>query len=258
MKIFYMSDLHLEFGPLSLVDFEGTKDDIVILSGDIGVAASIRSLHSFLAELKERVRLVLYIPGNHEFYGQNMSKSLEDLYTMQHQLGNNVIFGEKIYRVINDIAFIGATMWTDFKNRDWYAMQHCSRNMSDFDVIRHGKDNRRFLPEDSINIFEDHYKFIEHSVRIARADNLKTVVFTHHGVSEIASLPQFKGSILQGAFFASMEDEILTWQPNVWIHGHIHNTVDFSIDQTRILTNPRGYYGHSLNHQFDINGCLEL
>lgn len=34
---------------------------------------------------------------------------------------------------------------------------------------------------------------------------------------------------------------ILERKPDLWIHGHVHQTADYRIGQTRVICNPRGH-----------------
>ena len=80
MKIQLASDVHLEFGPISL-DNHGA--DVLVLSGDICVAADLMdvnnedvldrfdrstTIHKFFQECCARFKHVIYIMGNHEHY----------------------------------------------------------------------------------------------------------------------------------------------------------------------------------------------
>jgi predicted phosphodiesterase len=66
MKLHILSDLHTEFA-----DFEPpeTDADIVILAGDIGVG--LGGLSWVARHLSDRP--IIYVPGNHEFYGHDIS-----------------------------------------------------------------------------------------------------------------------------------------------------------------------------------------
>jgi hypothetical protein len=265
MKTYYMSDVHLEFGPLHLDRFEGTKDDVVILAGDIGVGEDPDTYIPFLRGLAKRVRAILYIPGNHEFYNGNvvMTYNRMLLKIAAHPDLKNVHFGNRMLRQFGDVAFIGATLWTNMANDDWIVKNRCRDAMNDFHIIKITDpvtyNERKFHPDDTVRIFNEDYQFIRDNIKLARADGVKkVVVFTHHGCTEQASLPQYKNNAINPAFITNLEEEILAWQPNYWIHGHIHNTARVEIDQTVVLTNPRGYKGHALNREFDINAFVEL
>jgi predicted phosphodiesterase len=81
MKIAICSDLHLEFGTISLENTENA--DVLILGGDICVAKDLMKKdnndildrfgrserwHQFFQECSDRFPNVIYIMGNHEHY----------------------------------------------------------------------------------------------------------------------------------------------------------------------------------------------
>jgi hypothetical protein len=37
------------------------------------------------------------------------------------------------------------------------------------------------------------------------------------------------------------DNKTFTNPPSIWIHGHIHSSNDYYINNTRIISNPRGY-----------------
>lgn len=62
MKIYVLSDLHLEFAPMEYVD---TASDVVVVAGDIDL--KLKGLRWIEENIQEKP--VLYVLGNHEFYG---------------------------------------------------------------------------------------------------------------------------------------------------------------------------------------------
>lgn len=256
-----MDDLHNEFAMCNLEQFEGTKDDVVILAGDIGVGEEPDTYIPFLRDLAARVKCVFYIPGNHEYYGGHIDTTFEKMFNLVRAdpALNDVVFDRRINFVIDDVALIGATLWTDMRGDDWVTKKRVRDAMNDFHVILAGPTNKKFHPDDAVEIFNYDYAFISDSIKIHRANGIKKiVVFTHHGVTEQACLPEYKGNALNPGWITNLEEEIMAWQPNYWIHGHLHNTVHVEIDKTVVLTNPRGYGPKQLNKMFDINAHVEL
>jgi len=89
MKIAICSDIHLEFGPISLKNTK--KAEVLILSGDICVAKDILDLdphetrfddksskiHKFFQECCARFKHVIYISGNHEHYHGDFAETFK-------------------------------------------------------------------------------------------------------------------------------------------------------------------------------------
>lgn len=102
MKLHILSDLHLSLGPLELQDNDA---DAVVVAGDI---ARPKDAVAWLRALRKPV---MYVPGNHEFYGGSIAgtrAALRELCagTNVHLLDND--------EVIFDGVRFGTTLWTDF------------------------------------------------------------------------------------------------------------------------------------------------
>jgi len=54
-------------------------------------------------------------------------------------------------------------------------------------------------------------------------------------------LPRFATDPITGAFVSDLEDLLLTTSPALAVHGHVHNSCDYRVGQTRVLCNPHGY-----------------
>ena len=59
------------------------------------------------------------------------------------------------------------------------------------------------------------------------------------------------------AFVSNLERIIARYQPALWIHGHMHNSVDVTLGQTRVLANPAGYNAAE-NPDYEPALCIEL
>jgi hypothetical protein len=50
---------------------------------------------------------------------------------------------------------------------------------------------------------------------------------------------------MNGAYYSELSDFIESHpQILLWTHGHMHDPSDYVIGSTRVVCNPRGYYGH--------------
>jgi len=70
MKLHILSDLHLGFGGM---DHPAADADVVVLAGDI---ARPREAVAWAAGFGKPV---LYVPGNHEFYGSSLPATVAEL-----------------------------------------------------------------------------------------------------------------------------------------------------------------------------------
>lgn len=269
MKIQIVSDLHLEFGP---IEIKNADADVLILSGDIVVAADIgrpsadniiveseRSLRvkNFFEMVSQEFKNVVYVMGNHEHYHGDISKSKKKITDMLNELGiTNVHLIENDVVVIDDVFFVGGTLWTDCNKECPITMFDLKRYMNDYRVIQNGIF--RLLPEDTVNIHKNTKKIIQDVVQ-ANYDK-KIVVVGHHAPSKASTHPRYKReTVMNGAYSSDLSDFILD-NPNIklWTHGHTHESFDYMVGTTRIVCNPRGYHGHETNPTFDINKVIEV
>ncbi|MBN9379120.1 MAG: metallophosphoesterase [Chitinophagaceae bacterium] len=235
MKIQYCSDLHLEFpenrrlltrNPLRPVG------DILVLAGDVVTFHDFERAHEFFDFVCDHYSAVYWLPGNHEYYGSDITDKPNPLCERIREnfyLVNN-------HAVIHDnVTLVFSTLWSRISPHYEWDIQ---RSISDFSAIRYkgGKFTAHcfsLLHEDSLNfLIKALYKEKEGP----------TVVITHH-VPSLMNYPQvYKNSLLTEAFAVELFDLITNAGADCWIYGHHHvNTPEFNIGRTRMLTNQLGY-----------------
>jgi 3',5'-cyclic AMP phosphodiesterase CpdA len=270
MKIALASDVHLEFGEIS---FENTENaDVLILSGDICVAAdlmvkddigffdkNVRSekYHKFFQECGERFPHVIYIMGNHEHYNGDYRNTITTLRDRLSYIRNLHILDKDTF-VIDDVTFIGGTLWTDMNKEDPITLMQMSGMMNDFRCVQNSnrvtifKDEdgkfherkSRFTPEDAV---EDHKQMMDYiRIMIEGKFDQKFVVVGHHSPSKQSTHPRYKEElIMNGGYSSNLNDFIMDHpQIKLWTHGHTHEDFDYMIGSTRIVCNPRGYINY--------------
>jgi Icc-related predicted phosphoesterase len=127
--------------------------------------------------------------------------------------------------------------------------------MNDFFVIKKA-DRKHLIPEDTVDLFQESKRYIFET--LATAGDRKTVVVTHHGVSPLSIQEQFRGDSLNCAFMTDISNEIIDHGPYLWVHGHTHNSFDYTLGKTRVVVNPYGYKDVEVNPQFDKQLVIEL
>lgn len=274
MKIAVCSDLHLEFGDLFLKNDEGA--DVLILSGDILVAADLGkpdpydimqgAKHTrnrdFMSRCSFQFPQVIYVMGNHEHYHGDYATSADILRKFCAEW-DNVHFLDKEIIKIDDVTFIGGTLWTDMNGEDALTMRHIAGMMNDFRIVKNsnrevtyktfdeGSDNptfrtrtASFSPADAV---EDHKSMMSYIRTIieGRFDE-KFVVVGHHAPSKASTHPRYKDEqIMNGGYSTNLDDFIIDHpQIKLWTHGHTHEDFDYRIGSTRVVCNPRGYDGY--------------
>lgn len=248
------SDLHLEFGDFDLPSLPEDKDTILILAGDVGLVDKPYTFQYFLHEMADRFAEVIYILGNHEFYKYSFVKALPTLDNMFATYDNISVIDNHTL-VFGEVAFICSTLWTSFDNANPIVMNEARASMNDYRLIRTGTPEnpyiRRLQPTDTFVAHRKAVDYIFPAIKEQKELDHKVVVVTHHGPSYMSVEEQFKGQTLNGAYVTELYEQILETQPEYWLHGHTHSSLDYNIGKTRVLCNPRGYYSVESNPKFD-------
>jgi len=63
---------------------------------------------------------------------------------------------------------------------------------------------------------------------------------------------------LTPAYASRLENLICAHEPALWVHGHLHDSVDYQLCETRVVCNPRGYLGHALNPNFNPSFVVDV
>jgi len=248
MKILFQSDLHLEHREYKIPAGDDEKNTIVVFCGDVAPIPQIeRGDHTvFLDDVCNRFKHIIWVLGNHEFYGSDFSTGRTTLRSVTSHYKNLDII-EKETLIIDGVAFIGATLWTDMDNMSRSTMARAERHMNDYRMTTNIAANNgipiKLKVLDTIN---DHIlakAFIFDEITKQKNAGNKTVVVTHH-LPALSSVPaMYKCDKLNGAFTTELSNEIITTEANIWNHGHTHHACDYYLGNTRILCNPRGYPG---------------
>lgn len=252
MKVHILSDLHLGHGAF---EPPATDADIVILAGDIARP------HRAITWAAGFGKPVLYVAGNHEFYGGSIGEVRRDLKQLSEGTNVRVLDNDQV--TVEGVRFLGATLWTDFELfepplRD-LAIGEAVNMIRDFSRIRRDdQSDAPLTPEDSARMFRDHAQWL--SDRLAEPHPGPTVVITHHAPSPRSIHPRFAGSLLNPCFVSDAERLLDGRRAQLWIHGHTHDSFDYVVNGTRVVCNPRGYAvgGIDENPLFDPLLVVEL
>lgn len=253
MKIIAYSDLHLEFGARFILPPD-SHADVLILAGDVITFKD----YTPLAELLEGWnKPVLYVTGNHEYYGAAAMPEAETAFRawLQTHYPNVRLLQNEVVS-IDGVHFFGGTMWTDFSHANPLAMQVAQQQINDFRLIQTAP-GKRLLPEDTVEL---HSQFVRELVRWFESPLTgPRVVVTHHA-PVINPQTQYGASPLQPAFNSlDMIALIEQFQPALWVYGHTHECDRQKIGGTQILSNQRGYPRSTAEFEcrgFDKEGAL--
>jgi DNA repair exonuclease SbcCD nuclease subunit len=279
MKLALASDLHLEFGHIEL---ENPGVDVLILSGDICVASKFGPDYDrFFNDVSKAFKHVVYIVGNHEHYNGDFNKTIDTLRMILARYENVHLLDKETF-VLDDVTFIGGTLWTDMNKEDVTTLITMPSVMNDFrcvtnsnrkvshkvpiykkdaegnfvyknmdnmsvtviDHYEHREQVAKFSPEDSV---EDHKKMVEYirSVTEGKFDQ-KFVVVGHHAPSKLSTHPKYAREVIMNGAYSSDLSEFILDHPQIklWTHGHTHEEFDYILGETRIVCNPRGYINY--------------
>lgn len=226
MKIQIVSDLHLESGPLEPFD---VRADALVLAGDIDGEPA--GLAEWLRRSRPRVPVVIVL-GNHEFDHKRFDEVLP-AFRAAVEAFPDVHLLERESIDICGVTVLGANLWTDMRGgRDAPAI---ARVIKYFDM--------RGIDVDGL--MAEHKATREWLARDYPRGNERAVIVTHTAPSFRSQHPRFDGSPLNGFFASDLDRLVEELQPRLWIHGHMHDAVDYTIGSTRIISNPRGYAGEN-------------
>ena len=240
MRLHVLSDLHLEVDPTFRPP--ATEADILILDGDI--APGTDGLAAFAAYGIP----VIYVPGNHEFYHFDIAAMGERLRTCAATAGIHLLDRDEL--LLGGVRFLGATLWTDFalygtaKLDEVFAQS--KRQVLDFRKIRRG--DRLLIPEDTI---EYHHEAVEWLTgKLATSFAGPTVVITHHAPHSLSIHPRWRDNPVNPAFVSDLTR--LMGKARLWIHGHTHDSFDYTVAGTRVVCNPKGYRNENRSFRPDL------
>jgi len=247
MNIQFASDLHLEFSQNR--DFIKTnpikpKGDILLLVGDIVPFAVLNKFDDFFSYLSDNFQTTYWVPGNHEYYYSDASKRSG---LLNEKIKDNVFLVNNYSIILNNVKLIFSTLWS--KIGPPYEFQ-IESSLSDFHVIKYY--GGRFTVPQYNQLHEECLNFIKQE--LASETTNKTIVVTHH-VPTLMNYPEkYKGDALNDAFAVELFDLIESGKPDYWIYGHTHhNTPDFKIGKTQLLTNQLGYVKYNEHIFFNKN-----
>jgi Icc-related predicted phosphoesterase len=122
--------------------------------------------------------------------------------------------------------------------------------------IERGYKLRTLLPTDTVRLHRASVAFLHKE--LSRPFDGATVIVTHHAPSPRSIASRFCGDPLNSAFASNLDPLISRHEPSLWIHGHMHDSFDYTIGRTRVVCNPRGYFPDQLNSQFDPTFVVEV
>lgn len=241
MRAWIFSDLHLakDAGPLIPVP----RADVCVCAGNVvsgGLEESVRWLG---AKVCPHMPVIL-VPGNYDYRGPSIPEVMEEGRIIARQFPRLHILDEQVV-VLEGVRFVGATLWADLalfgeENRAVEA----AKTLADYAEIKTSSNpRRRYTPWQSIARHHRARLFLER--QLTESSDYPTVVITHYAPS-LHSVPNcLFDDPLAPSLASNVDRLILKFEPAIWIHGHIPQSREFPIGQTKIVCNARGRVARS-------------
>lgn len=252
MKIQMVSDLHLE---CDVIKTKAAKNaDVIVLAGDIVSPTLLERLIYVIESLKKPI---IYVAGNHDYWGAILHKTIEDIEKDLHTLSkkyDHFHFLNCQSLDIGDYRFLGCTLWSDFGLAPDYN-QFCEYvdrgywdgkqmiSLRDFERIL--KTPTRFLTaKDCSFLAYQHKEFLDREISIS---DKKTIIITHFCPSEKSIAAEYNNDIFNPYYICDCE-KLMRDPVKLWIHGHTHVSFDYQINNVRVVCNPRGYLSSNIKY----------
>jgi Icc-related predicted phosphoesterase len=261
MKIAIYSDLHLEhrgYNKKWLEDLKEPNIDLAVFAGDIMTWDSVPRCRDVLDVMSGFGRKVLYVPGNHEFYGNSFLTGYETIrYAASTCRSRNVKvvttpYLKYRYRNINIAC---GTMWypslpiSTFGEPSTGIFTDRGRAVRWSDFVAIGNSSNSDVASD---IYRHNTEFTK-GLKKEEPGGIDMVV-THMLPSEASTPIRFKDSLCNAFFVSAQDSEISRLKPQLWVHGHAHDTKDYFLGKTRVIANPCGYPGEYEESRY--RGCV--
>lgn len=251
MRIALLSDVHL---PVNAIPFPVVDADIVVLAGDIArPAAAIEWAKACPAP-------IVYVAGNHEFYGSDLTSTCEQLKRLSQGTAIHVL--ERSEYVHDGVRFLGCTLWSDYRLFDdaqdrAQGVDLATALIRDFSHIKISPDfPDLFTPAISQLMFLQTVAWLDEC--FSRDSTLPTVVVSHFAPTRSSISPAFANSPINSSFVSDLEQRIKDWQPALWLHGHTHGSFDYRVGNTRVICNARGYAKNGINENPDFDDACVI
>lgn len=246
LKLHLISDLHLDTWGMQSPICDAHACAIL---GDVHEGLNGYDFVRRIADTKP----VMLVLGNHEFY----LSSLKDTYAAWEEKAKkhgNIFLLQNSTHQINDVRFIGATLWTDFGRNPLLMIQGMGVT-KDFLYINNDEGDDLITAQFLLDEHEKSRAFIQQEVE--KEFSGKTVVLTHHAPS-YACVPEKYIGHQHNYMFCSDLDNIMAYNKiDFWAHGHMHTKTDTMLCETRLLCNPRGSNKYP-NLDFDPNFVINI
>ncbi len=239
VRLQVFSDLHHDVTPAPLPTL-APRVDLVVVPGD--TCEGPQRTFALLRQAVPAPTPIVAVLGNHEHYRAFYSETLDEARRLAPAHGITLLENEAA--MFAGVRLLGCTLWTDYRldgaDQQAAAMAQARHGMNDHRMIGWRKRPwQRFRPEETLALHLVSRRFLADALAEPYAG--PTVVVTHHAPHPGSVHPRYAGDLLNPAFASDLTDLITAAQPALWLHGHVHSSIDYRVGVTRILCNPHGY-----------------
>jgi len=254
MKVQVFSDLHVDVSPIKPISVAAGIDAVVV-AGDTCEGALLAFTH--LRRIVPMPIPILMVLGNHEYYQRFFADELALARARARSFNVHLLEDDTV--ILNGVRFVGATLWTDYRifgdARTRAAMAACAAGMNDHRRIGWQKQPwLRFRPQEAALVHQRSRTYID-AVLATKFDG-PTAVVSHHAVHWDSVLPKYRNDQVTAAFVSDMTASIDAYRPQLWVHGHVHNSCDYRVGGCRIVCNPHAYGNE--NPAFDSSLVVQV
>lgn len=233
MKLWVISDLHCETVPFPGAFKPSPPDfDVLVCAGDTW-SGSVEKGFAFLRALAGRKPIVTVL-GNHEHWRSEVGVTAAAARRAAVAADIRLLEGDAVDLL--GVRFIGATLWTDYELGGNVELQRPTGE----EIRVHGSDGERpFAVGDARQLHAEARERL--GALLALDSPLPRVVVTHHAPLADCVAPSDRGKWIAGNCASDISELTDTGRADLWVHGHIHQSVDLRRQAgTRILCNPAG------------------
>lgn len=236
-------------------EMDGDNETTFVIPGDFWIERRFATRkfpdgETWLKKLSKKFKYVVFVLGNHDYWKVNLSLEPGKVRSEINDQGlKNVFLLERDSIILDQVKFVGGTLWTDFMNLDAGVLYRAPILMNDYSYIR-GKNWEKVKSIHFYEVFEKTKSFIaKHAKR--DVENQTVVVVTHMAPSyrsvhqELISHPEHTPY-----YYSSLDGFIEEIDVDLWLHGHTHGHSDYFIGKCRVICNPRGYMLFNENTNF--------
>lgn len=227
------SDLHIEYKNNSVpnpLNFINPVADVLILAGDIGSLYKKEQLTSFLKQLCIHFKIVLYVPGNHEYYTfpeirvEKMNVLVDRLYEIEAEIENLYVLNKTSVR-IGDVCISGCTLWSNPEI-----------NIPKYIVRINGMTTNIYKEK-----FESELRYINKMIKYCQKNKIKLLVVTHHCPTYDVLVGTKKRQKILSLYANHLDHLLYSEKVNTWVCGHIHKNFDYVTENgTHLISNQKG------------------